>query len=91
MAALALLRLFIIAVLIYVAFYLIWGRKKGKRLEEGNREQGPVNDVLKEDPVCRKLVPKKQAVRLRQNGETVYFCSEECCEKYEKKQEKSSD
>jgi len=88
MAALALLRLFVIAVLIYLALYLIWGRKKKKRLDEDRTtEHDSVSDVLKEDPVCHKLVPKTQALRLRQDGETYYFCSEECCEKFEKKQE----
>ncbi len=92
MAALALLRLFVIAVLIYIAFYLIFGKKKKKKLEEGRPEKKEsVSDVLKEDPVCHKLVPKGQAVRLREKGKTVYFCSEECCEKYELDKQESSD
>lgn len=92
MAVLALLRLFIIAVLIYIAFYLIFGKKKKKKLEKGASEKTEsVNDVLKEDPVCHKLVPKGQAVRLRENGETIYFCSDECCEKYENVKKDSSD
>lgn len=92
MAALALLRLFIIAGLIYLAFYLIFGKKKKKKLEEGEPgKKESVTDVLKEDPICHKLVPKGQAVRLRENGQTVYFCSDECCEKYESMKKESSD
>jgi YHS domain-containing protein len=41
-----------------------------------------VADVLVEDPVCHKLVPKQQAIRLKskKRNEIIYFCSEECCE-----------
>ncbi len=87
MAALALLRLFVIAVLIYLAFYLIWGRKKKRFSEMKSGQQDSVNDILTEDPVCHKLVPRGQALRLRHDGKTYYFCSEKCCEEFERKQQ----
>lgn len=85
----ALLRYFILAVLIYLLFYLIFGSKKNKKITKEPHADGdqsaPVNDILIEDPICHKLVPKGQAIRLRHNGEIIHFCSEECCEIYEKK------
>lgn len=41
-----------------------------------------MKDVLVEDPVCHTLIPKGQAIRLRQKGKTYYFCSEECCDTF---------
>lgn len=86
----ALLRLFILAVLIYLLFYLIFGSKKNKKITKEPNTDGEqsssVNDVLIEDPICHKLVPKGQAVRLRHDGKIIYFCGEECCEIYEKNQ-----
>jgi YHS domain-containing protein len=49
----------------------------------GKEQQDPkVQDVLVEDPVCHTLVPKNQAIRLRKDGTTYYFCSEACCDKF---------
>lgn len=45
-------------------------------------DSAPVADVLVEDPVCRKLVPKKQAVRLQHKDKMIYFCSEDCCNRF---------
>ena len=85
----ALLRLFILAVLVYLLFYLLFGARKNKKSiteSDADAERSSVTDVLVEDPICHKLVPKGQAVRLRHNKEIIYFCSEECCEIYEKNQ-----
>ncbi|MHB8788633.1 MAG: YHS domain-containing protein [Desulfobulbaceae bacterium] len=49
----------------------------------GKEQKDPkVQDVLVEDPVCHTLVPKNQAIRLRKDGTTYYFCSEACCDKF---------
>lgn len=79
------IRLVILALLIYIGYLLIRGTKKtsagsqGRKADQENLDVGSSNDVLVEDPVCKKLVPKSQAISLTQRGETVYFCSEECC------------
>ena len=76
-------RLFILAVLFYIAWRLFLGSKKKK--PEYSRRQAPsseVKDVLMEDPVCHTLVPKEQAIRLRHKGKTYYFCSEKCCDTF---------
>lgn len=37
---------------------------------------------LVEDPYCHTYVPISDAYKASLNGETVYFCSKECFEKY---------
>jgi YHS domain-containing protein len=84
------IRLVVLIVLGGIAWLLLRsmvGRKKtemGSRAEKGtDKEQDPkVQDVLVEDPVCHTLVPKNQAIRLRKDGTTYYFCSEACCDKF---------
>ncbi len=74
-------RIVILIALFYILFRLLAGagrrEKKGQapRTDSGRM---PAQDVLKEDPVCHTLIPARRAVTLRQNGKTVYFCSESC-------------
>ena len=85
-------RLVILAVLAYIAWVLIRGifsrpsSASGKDDFTKPDEQAPSQDVLVEDPVCHTLVPKHQAIRMRKNGETLYFCSDECCDKFNEKE-----
>ncbi|BCL62888.1 hypothetical protein DGMP_35810 [Desulfomarina profundi] len=80
------IRILILAILVYIAYRLVFGGKTiaggGREPEKPERKEMPVDDVLEEDPVCGKLVPRKQAVRYLQGEKAVYFCSEECCGKY---------
>ena len=60
----------------------------GKSEEQGPAEtetvadSGTVTDVLVEDPVCRKLVPKQQARTVESDGVTHFFCSQECADAF---------
>lgn len=38
------------------------------------------------DPVCGMFVSTEVSHRLRHNGETLHFCSEECLQKYQKQE-----
>ena len=86
-----LIRYFILALLVYLLYYLLSSlfrnksRQRVARQEQAEAEK--VSDVLVEDPICHKLVPKGQALRAKIDGEVLYFCSEECCERYEKQSE----
>jgi len=80
-------KIIIIAVLLYLGYRLLvgdWNKKKDHGADKSaldGQDEGPVADVLIEDPICHKLVPKQQAIRLKSNhnNEILYFCSEECC------------
>ena len=78
------LRLVVLAILIYIGYLLIRGGfgKKNNVARRGDSPHRGGNDVLVEDPVCKKLVPKQQAVTLEHGGETIYFCSEKCCRNF---------
>jgi YHS domain-containing protein len=82
------LRLFILAVLFYVGWRLFRGRSGRKRPATGTENDSGLQDVLVEDPVCHVLIPKHQALRLRKDGVTYYFCSEQCCDQFAGKPEK---
>jgi len=82
------LRLFILAILFYIGWLLLKGVGKSSSLKDGSKKEknigsnNQVEDVLVEDPVCHILIPKKQAIRFRHKGETFYFCSDTCCDKF---------
>jgi YHS domain-containing protein len=77
------LRIIIIAILLYIAFRLIMaGRTKppvGRGRPKKTPREMPPSDILEEDPVCKKLVPRQQAVQYEHQGIKYYFCSKECC------------
>jgi len=84
------IRIIIIAILIYIAYRLIVGGGKqqsamGGRQKKAAREM-PVSDTLEEDPVCHKLVPRQQAIKIDHQGKKLYFCSKECCNTFRTKQ-----
>ncbi len=77
-------RLLVLAALLYIAWRLLkMPRRQGQHTERKTAQaDSKVEDVLMEDPVCHKLIPKSQAIRLRKNKTTYYFCSEECCDTF---------
>ncbi len=79
-------RLVVLGILFYIGWQLIKGiagLKKASSRERGKKEaEAQVEDVLVEDPVCHTLVPKNQAIRLRKDGATYYFCSDTCCDTF---------
>ncbi len=87
------IRFIVLAVFFYLAWRLLHGITGKTTAQDSGKDaaaEPPVQDVLVEDPVCHTLVPRHQAIRLRQNGTTYYFCSEACCDKFtdEPKKEK---
>lgn len=77
------LRLLILALLFYVGWRLLRGSFRKKPADAGTKDNDSgLQDVLVEDPVCHVLIPKNQALRLRRDGVTHYFCSEHCCDQF---------
>ncbi|MDX9897177.1 MAG: YHS domain-containing protein [Desulfofustis sp.] len=79
------LRILILAALLYIGYRLIMrslgkgaAGKDGKDTSTRQEKTEQLTDVLVEDPVCHRLVPKGQAVTVEQDGKTHYFCSKEC-------------
>jgi YHS domain-containing protein len=82
------LRLALLVGLGYIAWKLLRNLIREKihnelqRTQGGGNKEAEAEDVLEEDPVCHTLIPRHQAVRLRCNGRTYYFCSEKCCDMF---------
>jgi YHS domain-containing protein len=81
------LRIIILAVLFYIGYRLLkssFSKKSGSQTtgNPSSEVKEQITDVLVEDPVCGKLVPQQQALKLNKNGETYYFCSNECCNQF---------
>ena len=81
------LRIIILAVLLYIGYRLIANsfKKSSKTSDNDTSSQetgGKITDVLIEDPICHKLVPKQQAYSIEKDGAEYFFCSKDCCDKF---------
>ena len=79
------LRLIIIIFLFYLIYRVLKGLFRSEVLD-GNTGNQHINaapaDDLMEDPVCGVYVPKSQALSAKKDGETYYFCSRDCMDKF---------
>ena len=67
---------------------LFSSRRKPARRTASNQPPPPpkhTGGTLYKDPVCGTYVSGDSAVTLTLNGETLYFCSRECWDKYHKR------
>lgn len=78
-------------VLTWVVKMFVQQQSAGKRQSSGagrftqRRSSGEVLQSageLRKDPVCGTFVPVSSAVKRTVNGETLYFCSTECRDRY---------
>lgn len=69
-----------------IVVYLLYRFVKGDKLRQGSRKRDlpPAGEDLVQDPVCHAYVPLSRACRTSIDGETRYFCSNECLERYRK-------
>jgi uncharacterized protein len=80
-----LIRLIIIGIFVFFIFRMIRALLPSDRRSSSSafRESGEkmVSDMA-QDPQCGVYVDTKQAILSRAGNETIYFCSEECRNKY---------
>ncbi|GAB1722489.1 MAG: YHS domain-containing protein [Nitrospira sp. CR1.1] len=80
-------RLFLIAVLFVVLYYLI-RRAIGKIGQNGalekSKDDGVPGNQMVQDPVCRVFVPRENAVKEQIGGQTYFFCSRGCATAFQK-------
>ena len=62
---------------------LLGGSKQATRAAGGTVDAAPRGQRLVKDPVCGMHLAEELALPMNANGETQYFCSEECRAKYE--------
>ena len=73
------LYLILLFLLYIVARALLFPKRVSKQGQTGSVLNG---DEMVLDPVCQSYFPKNSALTTRQGGETIYFCSKECREKF---------
>jgi len=73
----------LIAMIVYRLFRWIWKEDKPKRPPV--RQQEPVVEEMKQDPVCGTYVPASLAVTTVHKGTTLYFCSSACRDTFNEK------
>ncbi len=88
------LRFLVILVLVWCGWriYTGWTARQGtlKKSDRVAEVKDATDDILEEDPVCGKLVPRSEAVRLQIFERSFYFCSKECCQAFRKEKGESS-
>ncbi len=72
-----LLYLFII---LFIAYLLFWPKGSSGKRAKSRTSVGPRR--LVKDPVCGIYVDEEEAIKLKWQGEILYFCSEECRDKF---------
>lgn len=76
-----LLRVLLFLLLLRLAWTLILGVVRGLN-EPGRGRRGGNPVQLVRDPICGTFVVPARALPLNRGGETQYFCSERCRERY---------
>lgn len=77
-----------IIILLLIA-YFIYRSIKPRRVRQApwdpavdDTSAGQINDVMIQDPLCEAYFPRASGVHLKYGGEDLYFCSEECRDKF---------
>jgi len=79
------IRLIFTVIIVYFVYRLVKGLflPSGKRQENFPRKPASIQgEDLVKDPYCGTYVPVSTASKVSINGEELYFCSNECIEKY---------
>jgi uncharacterized protein len=75
-------RLIFFGILAYLLYRIVKGVCSPKAKVHRGRPQGIVDEMV-QDPLCKTYVPRRDSVRRVIQGEEVFFCSDECADKYE--------
>jgi uncharacterized protein len=79
------MRLLILLLILYLGyralkFWIFTNVLPGSKTTTDSERQ--IDDFMVKDPVCEVYFPKRSGVSLNIDGQTIYFCSEECKNKY---------
>ena len=70
--------------IIYICYRFLksWILKKIHGNARFSKTDNTVDDIMIKDPFCETYFPKRNGVRLMVDGKDLYFCSEECKDKF---------
>ncbi len=77
------IRFLIFFILAYVAYRIVKAIFWPKEQLSGGPDRGVIDEMV-QDPQCKTYIPKREAVKKTIRGETQFFCSPECADKFEK-------
>jgi YHS domain-containing protein len=72
----------LITMIVYRLFRWIWKDDKPEQKRAPAHQKEQVVEEMKQDPVCGTYVAASLAVTATHQGETVYFCSSACRDKF---------
>ena len=75
-------RILIFVLLVYL-LYRVLRSIVGPALKHAKKTAAETVDEMVQDPSCQTYIPLRDAKRKVIEGQTYYFCSTECCEKFE--------
>jgi len=79
------MRLLILGILIYVVYRVLKALVLPEKPSVRSERQPPsaeVDDVMVKDPLCGTYFPARKAIKKVIKGETLYFCSKDCLDRY---------
>jgi len=84
------MRLLIFLVIIYIAYKVLKTGLKSLGIFQNTQstktyfedDGNEIDDVMVKDPYCEVYFPKRKGVHLRNNGVDLFFCSNECKDKF---------
>ena len=74
-------RLIFFGILAYLLYRIVKGIFSPKPKVHRGRAQGIVDEMV-QDPFCKTYVPRRDSVRRVIQDQEVFFCSDDCADKY---------
>ncbi|VEN73058.1 conserved hypothetical protein [Candidatus Desulfarcum epimagneticum] len=74
-------------IILFALFYLgrrlfkSWSASRSRKVQR-NGSVGEIDDVMIQDPQCGVYFPKKDGIKWKTGGETLFFCGPECRDRY---------
>jgi YHS domain-containing protein len=84
------IRIIVLTILLFILYWIIKGiflRPSG-RIEGKRKTHIGSEEVMVKDPECGVYIPRNDAIATSINGQSLYFCSEECLDRYRLKDDK---
>lgn len=72
----------LLAAAIYIAFKSLRGLFSSVKTQVGHKTKPVEGGEMIQDPMCGIYIPKVEAIEGRVKGETHFFCSPQCLERY---------
>ena len=74
--------LFIVGFVFYRAIRSWMLKNSSGRGSVASKSSGEIDDVMVKDPYCKAYFPRRNGISLQKDGKELFFCSEECRDKY---------